>query len=120
VAAALKAHNNSPAVAAAALGAIQYLVFSDANRVRLGDAGACEAVVGATKANRLNEGTALAACHAMHNLALNDVNRRKLSAAGASEVLATLMQEYSNSTEVLPLARRVLDRLAHHNTTSLS
>jgi hypothetical protein len=92
-------------VAEHACAAISNLGWEDANRVKLGAAGACEAVTGAIQAwGKTNQKVAENACGAIAILALKDVkNKTKLLQAGAR---AAVNEALDN-----PYKKRVLNAL---------
>eukprot|EP00953_Heterococcus_sp_UTEX-ZZ885_P036668 18872-Heterococcus_DN1.PRE.1 len=77
---------------------------NDSNRVRMGDAGACELLAGVLKVYTGSETITEAACYAIGNLAVSDDNSAKLGDAGACELVVGVLKANASSETITAAA----------------
>ena len=88
----------------------------DTNRVKLGSAGVCAALVGCLNAQSENETVVKFGCRAVFEICLDEANRVAMHAAGACECLTLLLKIHLPN---VPVAQQCCRAIAgcYHNIT---
>jgi len=91
-------------------------VNNDANKVRFGSSGACEALVTVLKTHSSNPQVLENACGAMGKIANdNDANKVRFGSSGACEALVTVLKTHSSNPQVLEKACGAMWNIAGNN-----
>jgi hypothetical protein len=116
---ALKAKNSNAAVATAACGAIGYLAANDGNKVKLGTAGAVEALADIMQNHSDSAVVLSAACEAIYELTDNTTTAEKFISAKVHVSVINAIRQHMDNVDVVQEGCSSLARLSYNCTTEM-
>ena len=111
----LREHVGSEDVAREGCRAVWYLSRNDVIKTKLGEAGACEAVVSCLTRHKDIAAVAEKGCYAVGNLSLNPANQTKLGEAGACEAVLSCLTRHKDIAAVAEMGCKAVVNLSYNH-----